>query len=87
MPESGMSDAEKNLHAAVHAAYTMKSFAIKTYSNLRETLYDEVVIHGNVKPLIPFLMLYPIAGQALLGTKATVKTGIQKFQEAITGSY
>jgi hypothetical protein len=81
----GLTDAEKNWHAAARGMYMLQSFSIKTYSLLREKLYDEVVVHGNLKPLAPFLLLYPAAGAALFGLKSGVKGGLHRAGENLTG--
>ena len=80
-----LSEAEKNWHATVRGMYMLQSFSIKTYSLLREKLYDEVVHHGNLKPLLPFLILYPAAGFVLGAAKAGVKGATQRTIEKATG--
>jgi hypothetical protein len=68
-----LSTAQKNLNTSLRGTYALQSFTIKTYSFLRDALYDEVVIHHNLKPLIPFLLLYPVAGQLITGTTSGTK--------------
>ena len=80
-----LTDAEKNLHAAVRGMYMLQSFSIKTYSLLRESLFDEVFIHHNYKPLLPFIFLYPAAGFVLFGLKSGAKAGMQGLIEKARG--
>ena len=63
----------------------LQSFSIKTYSMLKENLYDEVVVHKNLKPLAPFLILYPLAGAALMASKAAVTGGFHRAAEKALG--
>jgi hypothetical protein len=81
----GLGDAEKNLHAVAHAAYNLQSFQIKSYSGIKEWYFDEVFHHRNFRPLLPFFLLYPAAGFALMNLKAGVKHGAQKAFEGATG--
>jgi len=81
----GLTDAEKNFHAAARGMYMLQSFSIKTYSMLKENLYDEVVVHKNLKPLAPFLILYPLAGAALMAAKAGVTGGLHRAAEKVQG--
>jgi hypothetical protein len=65
--------------------YMLQSFSIKAYGVLKDTLYDEIVIHKNLKPLAPFLLLYPIAGAALMAAKAGVTGGFHRAGEKAKG--
>lgn len=62
---------------ALRLTYALQSFSIKTTSLIREKLYDEVVLHHNLKPLAYFMISYPIIGEMLRGTSAGVRGGIQ----------
>ena len=79
-----LGDAEKNLHAAGRAAYSLQSFQIKSYSGIKEWYFDEVFHHRNFRPLLPFFLLYPAAGFVLMNVKAGVKHGAQKALESAT---
>ena len=73
------------LAAGVRGTYALQTFSIKTYSFLRDALYDEVVVHHNLKPLTPFLLLYPVAGQLITGLTTGVKHGVNLASEQLRG--
>ena len=80
-----LSDAEKNLHAAARGAYMLQSFQIKTYSGMKEWLFDEVFLHHNYRPLLPVFLLYPAAGFVLMNLKGAATGGIHRAFEGATG--
>jgi GGDEF domain-containing protein len=73
---------DRRLNMALRASYSLQSFSVKTYSMLREHLWDEVMIHHNYKPLAYAMIITPIIGQMLQGTgagaKHFVKAGFEK---------
>lgn len=75
----------RNLHAALRGLYSLQSFSIKTYSFEREHFYEEVFVHRNFRPLIPFFLHYPAAGLALMGIGAGAISGLGRAAERITG--
>ena len=70
---------------AIRLTYALQSFSLKATSLLREKLYDEVVIHGNYKPLAYALVASPIIGQMLQATGAGAKHVVHKGFEGLTG--
>lgn len=66
---------------AIRLTYSLQSFSVKTLSALREHLFDEVVVHHNLKPLRYALIAYPLVGTALnlvnTGSKHTVQRGLE----------
>lgn len=80
-----LSEAEKNLHAAARGAYMLQSFQIKTYSGMKEWLFDEVFHHHNYRPLLPLFLLYPAAGFVLMNVKGAIVGGFQRGFEKATG--
>jgi hypothetical protein len=61
-------------------ATILKSFTFKTAALLKEQLVDEAK-KGNYRPWIPFLLAYPIAGEALRGFSAAVTTALSFNQK------
>jgi len=85
LSQASNSHALNEAAAAIKGTYVLQSFTIKTYSYLREALYDEVFRYGNLKPLIPFLMFYPAAGQIMQGLGYGVKHQFNLTSEKIQG--
>jgi hypothetical protein len=76
---------EIGLKRAVRLTYALQSFSLKATSFLREQLYDEVVIHGNYRPLAYALVAAPIVGQALQATGAGAKGIVHRGMEGLFG--
>jgi hypothetical protein len=70
---------------AIRLTYALQSFSLKTTSLIREKLYDEIVLHGNYKPLAYFMIAYPIVGEMLRATSAGVRGGVQAGISGATG--
>lgn len=83
--DESLTTEQKNVAAAIRASYMLQSFTVKTFSLLRESLYEEVVIHHNLRPLVPFLLLYPLAGQAMMGATAGAKAAVHRGWEKMRG--
>jgi hypothetical protein len=77
----GLTTTAKRLHMAVRASYSLQSFSVKTYSMLREHLWDEVMIHHNFKPLAYAMVVAPVIGQMLQGASAGVKGGTHRLAQ------
>jgi hypothetical protein len=77
----GLSTNTKRLHMALRASYSLQSFSTKTYSMLREHLYDEVVLHHNYKPLAYAMIVAPVIGQMLQGASSGVKGGVHRLAQ------
>jgi len=77
----GLSTTTKRVHMALRASYSLQSFSVKTYSMLREHLYDEVVLHHNYKPLAYAMVVAPVIGQMLQGAGAAVKGGTHRLAQ------
>lgn len=96
MPKWARLDARKEgdtssiaLARAIRLTYALQSFALKTTSLVREHLWDEVVHHGNMRPIAYFAIAYPIVGEMLratgAGVKGTVQGGISGARKKLTG--
>lgn len=72
------------LNRAVRLTYALQSFSLKTTSFLREQLFDEVVKHGNLKPLAYAIVAYPVIGQLLAATSAGSKHVINRSLQGLT---
>ena len=73
--------AQKRINMALRASYSLQSFSVKTYSMLREHLWDEVMIHHNLKPLAYAVVVAPVIGQMLQGASAGVKGGTHRLAQ------
>jgi hypothetical protein len=74
-----------SLKRAVRLTYGLQSFSLRMASLLREQLWDEVMIHHNLKPLAYFAAIsYPV-GTALQGTGFALKHGLHHGMELATG--
>jgi hypothetical protein len=66
---------------AIRLTYSLQSFSVKTLSALREHMFDEVVVHGNLRPLRYAVIAYPLVGTALnlanTGSKHIVQRGLE----------
>ena len=80
-----MSREEIALKRAVRLTYALQSFSLKATSLLREKLFDEVVLHGNYRPLAYALVASPILGQMLQATSTGVKHVVHKGLEGLEG--
>ena len=58
---SGLGSQERYINMALRASYSLQSFSVKTYSMLREHLWDEVMTHHNLKPIAFLLVAAPAA--------------------------
>lgn len=78
----GLQSQERYLNMALRASYSLQSFSVKTYSMLREHLWQEVVEHHNYKPLAFAMVMAPVMGTALqavgAGAKAFIHRGLEK---------
>jgi hypothetical protein len=79
-----------NVSAMARMATILKSFTFKTAALLKEQLVDEAK-KGNFRPWIPFLLAYPIAGEALRAFSAAATTpfqwGLQKDEKTALQKY
>lgn len=66
---------------AVRLTYALQSFSVKAMSLMREHLWDEVMVHGNKKPLMYALIAFPAIGTLLNLTGTGVKHGVKKGLE------
>jgi hypothetical protein len=73
------------LKRAVRLTYALQSFSLKATSLLREQLWDEVMIHGNFKPLAYALVAMPVVGQMLAGTSAGTAGAFHRMAEGVQG--
>ena len=73
------------LKRAIRLTYALQSFSLKATSLLREKLFDEVVVHGNYRPLAYALVASPILGQMLAATGAGAKHVVHKGLEGLEG--
>ena len=65
--------------------YILKSYGIKATSLLRETLYDEMVVHHNFR-MIPYLMIAsPIVGETVMLMSAGSKHVLHRAIEGAMG--
>jgi hypothetical protein len=69
----GLSTTRKRINMALRASYSLQSFSVKTYSMLREHLWDEVMVYHNYKPLAYAMIVAPVIGQMLQGTGSGAK--------------
>lgn len=77
--------AEATLARAVRMSYLLQSFAVKIHSLVKETVYDEIVEHGNYKPLAYLLLAEPLLGQMLKATGAAIPSGVHRAGEQLAG--
>jgi len=76
---------QKNLNRAMRLTYILKSYGIKATSLLRETLYDEMVVHHNFR-MIPYLMIAsPIVGETVMLMSAGSKHVLHRAIEGAMG--
>ena len=81
----GMDTSQKRINMALRASYSLQSFHMKTYSMLREHLWDEVMVYHNYKPLAYAMLVAPVIGQMLQATGAGVKAGVHRTGEKLRG--
>jgi hypothetical protein len=70
---------------AIRLTYALQSFSVKAMSLLREHLYDEVMVHGNKKPLMYAIIAFPIVGTMLNATGTGGKHIVQRGLEGAMG--
>src|SRR6202012_5169370 len=73
------------LKRAARLTYALQSFSVKAMSVMREHLWDEVMVHGNKKPLMYALIAFPATGMLLNLTGTGVKHLVQHGLEGATG--
>jgi hypothetical protein len=77
----GLSSTDKYLNMGLRASYSLQSFTAKTYSMLKEHLYDEVVLHHNLRPLAYAMVVSPVIGQMLQGVSSAAKGGVHRLAQ------
>jgi hypothetical protein len=77
----GLTTLDKNFAIAARAAWSLGSFSTKAYNVLREHLWDEVMVYGNLRPLAYVALVSPIMGQILQGTSAAAKGGVHRVAQ------
>jgi hypothetical protein len=64
------------------AATMLKGYEFKTAALMHDLLWDEVK-KGNLRPLIPFLLLEPLAGHVIIGLTALATLNFKTFRELL----
>ena len=67
----------------VRAATLLRGYQFKTHALLKDAIYDEIKTHGNFKPLLPFLLLYPAMGELIWSMTALATANKKHFKELL----
>ena len=78
VPKDAHSWSRAGVAKTLRLSYALQSFYVKSASLLRENLYDEVVIHGNLKPLVYAMAAYPVVGTMINIASTGFKHGLQR---------
>jgi hypothetical protein len=68
--------------AVLRAATVLKGYQFKTHALLKDAIWDEAK-KGNFRPLVPFLTLYPLAGQLIWSLTALATGNIKHFKQLL----
>jgi len=64
----------------LRAATILKGYQFKAHALMKDAMWDEAR-KGNFRPLIPFLLLYPVAGQTIWSLTALATGNIKHFKQ------
>lgn len=67
--------------AATRLATLLRGYQFKTHALLKDDIYDEIKNHGNFRPLLPFLLLYPLMGGLIRNLTALATVNKKRFKE------
>lgn len=85
MRAQGTDFLSNNIFVALRLASALKSFTFKTAMLMKSQLIDEAR-RGNYRPWVPFMLAYPVAGQAMHLVATAATSGVQRIGETVTGS-
>lgn len=69
--------------AATRLATLLRGYMFKTHALLKDGIYDEIKNHGNFRPLLPFLLLYPAMGELIRSLTAVATADKKYFKELL----